>query len=343
MTSFDLCSRHRWAALAIAFAVDSTLGANAGSTTLPGACGVPRPEPRTGHQLAYDSARQRILMFGGQSGDAAIGYPSTLWAWDGARWTCLSADGPPGRVDATLVDDPGRGVVVLYGGRRRAGQQNEVLSDTWEWNGTRWDLRDTIGLGRREHMVAAFDTRTQSVVVHGGGAGNASLDDTWRWSGTRWTQMETRVTRALIANSLVARPSGALLIAAEAPDSLGAFRAALYEVRNALWAIVDSTGPRFSPQASSTLAGGGNVLMFAGWEPDGRANTITWTEREGWRVRNDPHVRRRGAPVAYDARRNRVVMYGGDDGERVLADTWEWDGRAWTSVTQRALVPPIGR
>ncbi len=310
------------------------------ASTTRNACGLPRPEPRTGHQLAYDSARQRILMFGGQSGDAAIGYPSTLWAWDGARWTCLSADGPPGRVDATLVNDPDRGVIVLYGGRRRSGEQTTVLHDTWEWNGRQWDLRDTIGPGRREHMVAAFDTRTHSVVLHGGGAGDTALDDTWRWSGTRWTQMETRVTRPVIANSLVARPSGALLIAAEAPDSLGAFRAALYEVRHEQWAVVDSTGPRFSPQASSTLAGGGNVLMFAGWEADGRANTITWTEREGWHVHNDPRVRRRGAPVAYDARRNRVVIYGGDDARSVLADTWEWDGRAWTPVTQQPLVKP---
>ncbi len=303
-------------------------------------CGLSQPEPRTGHQLAYDSARQRVLMFGGQSGDPAIGYPSTLWAWDGARWTCLSSEGPPGRVDGTFVNDPGRGVLVLYGGRRRSDQQHTVLSDTWEWNGTRWNLRDTIGVGQREHMVAAFDARTRSVVLHGGGVGDAPLDDTWRWSGTRWTKMETRVTRGVIANSLVARPAGALLIAAEAPDSLGAFRATLYEVRHEEWTVVDSTGPRFSPQASSTLAGGGTVLMFAGWEPDGRANTITRTGREGWHVRNDPRVRRRGGSVAYDANRNRVVMYGGDDAAHVLADTWEWDGEGWAPVTQRPLVPP---
>ena len=30
--------------------------------------------------------------------------------------------------------------------------------------------------------------------------------------------------------------------------------------------------------------------------------------------------------MVYDSRRNRVVLFGGNDGGNMLGDTWEWDG-----------------
>jgi len=35
--------------------------------------------------------------------------------------------------------------------------------------------------------------------------------------------------------------------------------------------------------------------------------------------------------MAYDPRRERVVLFGGYDDEN-LGDTWEWDGERWTQV-----------
>jgi hypothetical protein len=38
--------------------------------------------------------------------------------------------------------------------------------------------------------------------------------------------------------------------------------------------------------------------------------------------------------LAYDAGRERLVMFGGNDAEfNLLADTWEWDGLAWSRVS----------
>ena len=36
--------------------------------------------------------------------------------------------------------------------------------------------------------------------------------------------------------------------------------------------------------------------------------------------------------MAYDAARGKVVLFGGYDGQTNLADTWEWDGQAWTCL-----------
>jgi hypothetical protein len=38
---------------------------------------------------------------------------------------------------------------------------------------------------------------------------------------------------------------------------------------------------------------------------------------------------RNHAALVYDAKRQRLVLFGGHDGERVFGDTWEWDGSKW--------------
>jgi len=36
--------------------------------------------------------------------------------------------------------------------------------------------------------------------------------------------------------------------------------------------------------------------------------------------------------LAYDSRRERVVLYGGSNGTQTFGDTWEWDGANWRQV-----------
>ena len=39
---------------------------------------------------------------------------------------------------------------------------------------------------------------------------------------------------------------------------------------------------------------------------------------------------RRNVKLAHDTVRDRIVLFGGNDGWSSLTDTWEWDGAAWT-------------
>jgi hypothetical protein len=69
---------------------------------------------------------------------------------------------------------------VLYGGQDATGQ---LLDDTWEWDGTTWQLRAVSGPGPQPAPAMAYDsTRNQVVLV--GGAG------TWEWDGTVWAQRD---------------------------------------------------------------------------------------------------------------------------------------------------------
>ncbi len=53
----------------------------------------------------------------------------------------------------------------------------------------------------------------------------------------------------------------------------------------------------------------------------------SWTE-----VANESPTQRVGARMAYDARRGRVVMFGGQIGAALTQETWEWDGVRWARI-----------
>ncbi|HVT40786.1 MAG TPA: hypothetical protein VHE78_17235 [Gemmatimonadaceae bacterium] len=301
-------------------------------------CTGEAPGARAGHALAYDRHEARTLMFGGASPDVANALPSSLWAWDGRRWQCLAPDGPPGRTDAELAYDPARRRLVLYGGRRRLQGQQRVLTDTWEWDGARWSLRDSAGPGARVHMVMAYDSALRGIVLHGGGSEKSALHDTWLWDGKAWKPLTVRADSSAIPNAMVTAASeSALLVSAfpnSATDRTGLFRAGLSELRDARWAAVAGLGPAFSPLAPAARTARG-LMLYAGWPPDGDA--AAWLFADGkWTATARPPPRRRSARLVYDERRGRVVLFGGEDSSGLLADIWEWEGRRWEQVTPRA-------
>lgn len=79
------------------------------------------PTPRYSHAMAYDEARARTVVFGGNDHNAQT------WLFDGTTWTLTSpATAPPGRYSSAMAYDAARGVVVLFG-----GNESPVLGDTW--------------------------------------------------------------------------------------------------------------------------------------------------------------------------------------------------------------------
>src|SRR5215203_2887996 len=59
------------------------------------------PTPRVGAAMAFDYARQRLILFGGR--DEAQKPHRDTWEWDGEDWTQLSDEGPnPNSVSAMV-------------------------------------------------------------------------------------------------------------------------------------------------------------------------------------------------------------------------------------------------
>lgn len=144
------------------------------------------PNAFEGFGLAYDSARQVIVLFGGQG---ASGYVAETWEWDGNAWMQRAPTvSPSPRGFVAMCFDSGRNVVVLHGGHQPG---SDPLADTWEYDGQTWALRTPSGPstgGRHEHQMV-YDSVRGCCVMFGGSMG---IDgSTWTYDGAEWTQFSS--------------------------------------------------------------------------------------------------------------------------------------------------------
>jgi len=88
------------------------------------------PPARYADAIAYDSHRQVVVMFGGQTGfDFGVGPLGDTWEWNGTNWSPLAVSGPSARTFVKMVYDQRRRKMVLFGGHNGTS----FVNDTWEF------------------------------------------------------------------------------------------------------------------------------------------------------------------------------------------------------------------
>lgn len=143
--------------------------------------GAALPPLRHDHRLAWDSRRQLVVMFGGQTVNTQV-YFQDIWEWDGTQWTANTPSAsPPARAGHAMAYDRVRGTLVVHG-----GHNNAPLDDTWEFDGTAWHnatqaTRPTL----TGDAAMAFDPQNQNILLYG--------DNTYSWDGANW-QFHTPAT-----------------------------------------------------------------------------------------------------------------------------------------------------
>jgi Bacterial Ig-like domain (group 2) len=314
-------------------------GVDGTSTGTISAAPPPQPAGRWLAAMAYDGARQRVLMFGG-SGTQAMG---DLWSWDGTQWELLSGSGGPAARDgAVMAYDPGSQKVLLWGGRAANGTTR--LTDTWEWDGVNWSEVSTSGVGGYEHASGGFDEGRNRFVVFTTAAGQAGAgqQDTWEWEGAApWTLRATSGPVSFmvpLSSPLVFEPIRQALLGLFG-DAAGASVTRLWSWNGSAWTDLGA-GPSIAPGGTLVVTGPDTLLAFAG-EPSGAGLTWRWNG-SGWAMAANagPPGPRFGPAMAYDAHRNRVVLFGGFTGAGYRADTWEWDGTQWSLIPSPAIRQP---
>ncbi len=156
------------------------------------------PSPRQSPAMVFDSARGKIVLFGGL-GASALG---DTWEWDGAEWIQVAEEGPSPRAYHAMAYDSIRQRVVMYGGLpggMYSGQK--VLSDMWEWDGRQWTQVDLTGENpgfRAFHGMVFDDARGKTVLFSGvdritGSGETIALNDSdiWEWDGNVWERIST--------------------------------------------------------------------------------------------------------------------------------------------------------
>jgi MYXO-CTERM domain-containing protein len=147
---------------------------------------------RAGMAMAYDSYRQQMVAFGGDSTltagtNATLEFNTSTNTW---ALVCTSAPCnttiPTVRHSAAMAFDSVRRLVILFGGVSSGTR----LADTWEYDGTAWVQRTpSLAPSARYGMRMTYDPVRKRTVLVGGNTGSGLASDTWEWDGTNWTQL----------------------------------------------------------------------------------------------------------------------------------------------------------
>jgi hypothetical protein len=107
------------------------------------------------------------------------------------------------------------------------------------------------------------------------------------------------------------------------------------------WQLATTDGP--SPRKWAAAAYDSRravVVLHGGREGEGRSglslsDTWIWDGHNWTEVRGEGPTPRDHHRAAYDKARDRVILFGGWNGESLERDTWEWDGSQWERVLGR--------
>ena len=236
--------------------------------------------------------------------------------------------------------------MLVYG-----GYNGSYLSETWEWDGTRWTQKHPVHNpgARRLFGIAALPTAGH-VLIFGGNNGNGSsfFGDTWEWDGTDWTQKSpTNLPPARWLCAMTYDSGNHQVVLFGGRTISGTFLGDTWVWDGTNWTQKNVSGP--SGRTNSRMADelGGKVLLFGGY--DAAANATNGEEGDTWEwngtawtrlATTGPHPRD-GECLSQDAN-GKVLMFGGFDGVKAADpnsttldtnDTWEWSGTAWVQKT----------
>ena len=254
------------------------------------------PTPRFGVLMAYDSDRERTILFGGNTSSLSYSYyyPQETWEWDGTVWSQRASGGPPGRIAGGCAYDAAAHKFVVYGGWGviSPGSPGTLgnLFDTWEYDGTSatWTKvadgnPQPIGGG----AVMAYDSSRNKRVLFCSPP-SVYLPDlrVFEWSAGGW------VEQTVAPDPTAGKPSRSLV-----------GEAITYHAGRGLVIINNGTT-------------GGNDYPVYTWGYDGTA----------WHLlsQNDGPHENSGAGMAYDSGRNALVEFGGAGNNGFIGgQTWE--------------------
>jgi hypothetical protein len=282
------------------------------------------PAARKYTTMVWDSARQVVLLFGGQAHLEL--YFDDLWEWDGTVWRERAATvRPRAREDHMMAFDRARGRAVVFGGH---DVDVVFLSDTWEWDGSAWTRANPTRVpAARAYGAMAYDDRRQRIVMFGGlNAARLELAETWEWDGTNWTLAAPAHSPPRRShNAMAYDPISQRILLYGGTGPMGWYED-LWAWDGVDWQQLQP--PKLPPSVmdhrmaydrarSRLVAWGGRFVPGSRLlEHDG----TRWIQRD---VPGAPQERWAHA-LAYDEVHGTIVLFGGFDEyqERVLGDTW---------------------
>jgi hypothetical protein len=289
------------------------------------------PSRRADAAMTYDAGHNVAVLFGGYPAAADANILADTWVWDGSVWSQVHpAVSPPARYGAAMVFDLARQVAILFGGWDGGAH----LNDTWAWNGTVWTALHPHHSPPAARSQMAYDAASQVAVLNNG-------SQTWTWDGSDWTQhqVDSAPTGGAFAGMSEAIGGRGVILFGGGDCSphpadftpgpgihIGPLATAWFW-DGVKWAILrprmtNSAGPSSpTPVCDPSVvydAGRREIVVFGGGRDWCRTSDETWiwngSEWTPPTLGKTAPDGRTGSSMAYDARRNVDVLFGGYDG-----------------------------
>ena len=200
-----------------------------------------------------------------------------------------------------------------------------------------WTQKQDVGPTGRIFPAMTFDASRERVVLFGGQvAGGVNTGDTWSWDGADWTQVSDMGPSARAGGAMAFDALRERVVLFGGTPITGAIDT--WEWDGAEWTQVADTGP--SARALNALAYDAvreQIVLFGGADNTSPVldDTWAWDGTEWTQVADSGPEARYTHAMTFDVVAQRVLVFGGLSGPPTsseLADTWAWDGAAWTEV-----------
>ena len=282
------------------------------------------PGPRSMAAIAYDTRRERAVLFGGIThwdGEQWV-YDNSTWEWDGQDWQQMETPlAPPGRILHAMAFDEGSGRVILYGGKNSSGN----LADLWAWDGVTWHrLCPVCNPAARFGHKMIFDVGRQKIVVYGGQDGKIGFNQAWTWNGEKWDYFQFENTAPAVYNAPIAYDQSHKRII----SFMGREWGGTWIWEGSQWHKLHSTiKPPLRDEATLVYDPINDAtVLFGGLNDDETMFNDTWIlHGEKWlklNTRSAPPERYKALSF-YDPVRRTIILYGGEIMGFIYSDMWE--------------------
>jgi N-acetylneuraminic acid mutarotase len=263
------------------------------------------PAARLGGSLVYLSEGNKLLLFGGWTGDSK--YSADTWACDltAKAWTKLKPSGtsPSPRASQAMTYDPVGNKLIVFGGY----DGKTYYGDLWAYDltGNAWSTLTPTGAGpsaRHGHSLV-YDPESKKMILFGGFDGSTQYNDTWAYDPAANSWADLKPTGSMPAG----RDSQAM--AYDSDDKV----------------MVLFGGWSTTTQFNDT------------WAYDPAKNSWTTLDPAGV----SPTARALPQMV-YDPAIKKLVLFGGGTSSTTFNDTWLFDfaDRLWTPARADGGPPP---
>ncbi len=214
-----------------------------------------------------------------------------------------------------------------------------------------WKRINKYGPESRSGHAMVYDVTNKLALLYGGGAASGGeLNDFWKWDGLNWTQIDCYPSPGDRSDHAMAYDSNR-----KATVFFGGWRSGwgnpymddTWEWNGRIWKEIHKKGPSGREKHAMIYdSKRKRIVLFGGYDGNNRLSD-TWTyTASGWKkaAESSPD----GPPglllhsMAYDAKRDQIVLFGGYSNSGYNGDTWLWNGTKWTKSAAKGPSPRSG-